>query len=1097
MKIFSNKSIFIFLMLVMIALSGWFGFNTYKAYNSYASSQINTKGSILVEEIDSFINRLESEELNSAIYFGTNGEKNFDKLKEARSNVDKSLNTLLLSLNQDRFTKYAQKLSSIKEDLKFARTTVDTLNGSINETLYETYYKKIFMLLTKQASEIAKVDTSDIVKNYLDLYVQYMLPKENINLEKSLVLSKLLSKTPMNVTDLKVWDNLLIGESLPDIASLKDASTKKALNKIIAVNKYNKIGHNNRIHILYEAGHGKYSVDNKDWNKKLNQKIDYIAKAQDILSVSIKSYFDKNIEAHRQEIIVNAIEAVIALIVLLILFFIYRNVNKDTKLFESTLKDIERVLNAEQQEELKQLIEKKNTNGIYAFLTKTIDEANRAKDLFLANMSHEIRTPLNGIVGFTQLLKSTDLNAEQEEFIGVIESSSENLLMIVNDILDLSKIKADKIELEEIEFNSIEKFESAIESYAARAAEKDIDLRVYIDPHLPRKLIGDPTKISQVMVNLISNAIKFTGLRGVIDVSIVKLSEDENSANIRFAVKDTGIGISDEQKEKIFDAFSQADVSTSRKYGGTGLGLAISSKLVEFMGGKLDINSIEGEGSTFFFNLTLDKVNVQEQEELSDLYEYSVVLALPEDEIADFIDENYAKYAKYRNANFSMKTYDELVEMQENHTLPDVILIDHRYCHRNNELNKCIVFDTKVVLFTTSDQKKNLESIEHKIDRIVYKPANFTKTIKALDVVFDDKQISAEPKAITHNKVQFQNISAMVAEDNSINQKLIQNILNGLGVDVTVVENGKMALEQRQMNEYDIIFMDIQMPIMGGIEATHEIVDYENKNRKHHIPIIALTANALTGDKEKYLKEGMDGYLSKPIELPSLIKVLMQYFSNKAVEVSDEDMDEVTSSDVSEIEAVQELAEDDFVEEIEDATDETEEENVEVLQEEESTTSQENANFVEDNEEKSLEDVAIENINIETLELDEEPEEIKKEIPTTADEIVKEKKADILLYKTTQLAANVYVSILKNLGYSVDIVTASNVFMDKLENNYYSFVLFDVEPFMKIQCLIVDLIKDREAKPFMFISKKEESNACSDVLSQEPIASELKEKLSK
>jgi signal transduction histidine kinase/CheY-like chemotaxis protein len=1090
MKIFSNKSIFIFLMLIMITLSGWFGFNTYKSYISYASSQKNTKGSIVVEAVDEFLNHLDNEEYNSAIYFGSNGEQNFDKLKQVRADVDNALNRLFLQFSKNKFDSNLQKLSSIKEDLKFARTTVDALNGSFKDIVYDVYYKKVFLSLFQEANKIAKADTSDVMKNYLDSYVKYMLPKENISIEKSLVLSKLLSKTPMSMDELKVWDDALINESLPDLSTLKDIDTQKALNKIISKEKYNKIGHNNRVNIFYKAKDGKYNITAKEWSKKLDQKSDYLDKANEILSASIKSYFDKNIAMHKSEVITYLIETIVALLVLLVLFFVYRNLNKDTKLFESTLKDIERVLNAEQQEELKQLIEKKDTNGIYAFLTKTIDEANRAKDLFLANMSHEIRTPLNGIVGFTQLLKSTDLNDEQKEFIGVIESSSDNLLMIVNDILDLSKIKADKIELEEIEFNTFEKFESAIESYAARAAEKDIDLRVFVDPNLPRKLIGDPTKISQVVVNLISNAIKFTGLRGVVDVEIVKKGEDENGVDIKFAVKDTGIGISEEQKEKIFEAFSQADVSTSRKYGGTGLGLAISSKLVEFMGGKLDIDSVEGEGSTFFFTLKLKKAPNQDVElDIPNMSEYDVVLAIPEDEIVDFIDDNYAKYARYCNANFSMKTYDELVEMQKNHTLPDVILIDHRYCHRNNELDKCIVFDTKIVLFTTSDQKKNLEAIEHKIDRIVYKPANFTKTVKALDVVFDEKKEISKPKEAVKN-VYFDNVKAMVAEDNSINQKLIKNILEGLGVEVDLVDNGKIALEQRQINEYDIIFMDIQMPVMGGIEATHAIIDYENKNRKHHIPIIALTANALTGDKEKYLKEGMDGYLSKPIELPALIEILMQYFANKAIEIDSSEVNEDVSSD-----QVVKSDQIDVAEAIEDTNDELESSN-----EEESIQSdtQEVIETVEDtNKDNSLEDAVIENIDVETLELVEEPQEIKKEIPTTADEIVKEKKADILLYKTTKLAANVYASILKNLGFSVDVVTASNVFMDKLENNYYSYVLFDVEPFMKIQCLIVDLIKDREAKPFMFISKKEESNACCDVLSEEPIAGELKEKLSK
>jgi len=1089
MKIFSNKSIFIFLMMVMIVLSGWFGFNTYKSYTSYASSQMNTKGSLAVTAIDEFINYLEQEEVDSAIYFGTNGDKNFNKLKASRADVDKSLNGLLSYLDKNKFYKVKQKIGSIKDDLKFARATVDALNGSIKNIIYDVYYQKIFKVLKEQVQSIANADTSEVMKNYLNIYSAYIFPKENINLEKSMVLSKLLSKTPMSKEELEVWDESLINESLPDISKLQDIDTQKALTKIISIDKYNKIAHNNRIHILYEASNGKYTINDKEWNKKLGQKSEYISKAQDILVASIKSYFDTNIATHKKQVMTNLIETIVSVLVLLVLFFVYRNLNKDTKLFESTLKDIERVLNKEQQEELKALIEKKDTNGIYAFLTRTIDEANRAKDLFLANMSHEIRTPLNGIVGFTQLLKSTDLNDEQKEFIGVIESSSDNLLMIVNDILDLSKIKADKIELEEIEFNSIEKFESAIESYAARAAEKDIDLRVFVDPTLPKKLIGDPTKISQVVVNLISNAIKFTGLRGVVSVSIEKKSEDSDSVDIKFAVKDTGIGISEEQKEKIFEAFSQADVSTSRKYGGTGLGLAISSKLVEFMGGQLDIDSIEGEGSTFFFTLNLKKARtVEEDEELKiDMSGYDVVLALPEEEIADFIDSNYEKYVKYCNAYFSMKTYDELVEMQKNHNLPDVILIDHRYCHRNNELDKCIQFDTKIVLFTTSDQKKNLEPIENQIERIVYKPANFTKTVKALDIAFDKKQVEETKKATTAN-VKFKDIKAMVAEDNSINQKLIKNILNGLGVDVTLVDNGKMALEQRQMNEFDIIFMDIQMPVMGGIEATHAIIDYENKNRKHHIPIIALTANALTGDKEKYLKEGMDGYLSKPIELPSLIEVLMQYFSNKSIEaVEDEVVEFIDSS----------IVDDEPIASSEDDTTDTKEtiEEVEVETELETNVEEESKADVEAIEDETTEDdEAVETIQEDFIAIEEPP---KKVIPTTPDEIVKEKKADILLYKTTSLAANVYASILKNLGFSVDIVSASNVFMDKLENNYYTYVLFDVEPFMKIQCLIVDLIKDREAKPFMFISEKEKSNACCDVLSQEPIASELEEKLSK
>jgi len=1047
MRLFSNKSIFFVLILAMMVLSGWFGYNAFISYKEYINSQANTKGSVLVESIDDFINTLEQEEINSAIYFGSNGRDNFNKLKKVRLEVDDSLNQLLKELKTLKGLKSISQLDSISKDLKFARTKVDALNGSFGNIIYDLYHNKIFNPFYQTLQEIASSDTSAIIKNYLKTYALYMVPKENLYIENSLIVSKILSKTKMDNKELELWDKAIINETLPNLDILKDLKVKKALHKVVSVEKYNKLALSNRINILYDSINGKYTTSIKEWTKKLSKKTEYVIKSQELLNASIKSYIENNIASHKEEVITNLIETVVSLLVLIILFFVYRNITKNVQLFESTLKDIERVLNSEQQEELKNLIEKKDTNGIYEFLTRTIDESNKAKDLFLANMSHEIRTPLNGIVGFTQLLKSTDLNDEQEEFISVIESSSENLLMIVNDILDLSKIKADKIEIEEIEFNAVEKFESAIESYAARAAEKDIDLRVFVDPTLPKKLIGDPTKISQVVVNLISNAIKFTGSRGVVSVSIENNGIKDGKVDIKFSVSDTGIGISEEQKEKIFEAFSQADVSTSRKYGGTGLGLAISSKLVEFMGGKLDIESVEGEGSTFFFDLELDIPSSEiEKLEVPNLHAYRVGLALPEEEVANFIDPNFERYAKYLGARFEMITYDRLVEMSKAE-LPDVLLIDHRYCHRNNELEKCIEFDTKIILFTTSDQKRNIESVEDKLDRIVYKPANLSKTTKALEVVFDESKKESLPSIkVLKDNVKFENLNVLVAEDNAINQKLIKNILNGLGINVSIANNGQEAYELRQTNDFDVIFMDIQMPVLGGIEATQKIIEYENQNRKHHIPIIALTANALTGDKEKYLKAGMDNYLSKPIELPALKSVLMEYCANKAIVLEEE-----SSQDNDNIQ---------------------EEAIVNKEQSLENKSTKDETNSIKEEEIKKVEDVKE-----------------KIETPRTID-------ADILLYKSTSLAASVYASVLKNLGYSIDVVSDESEFMDDIENKSYNYILFDVEPFINIQCLIVDLIHDNGAKPFMFVSKQTDIEPCCEVLSSEPVADELKNKLS-
>jgi len=1063
MKLFSNKSIFLVLIISMLGLVGWFGYNTYNSYILYTKSKTNTEGSLLVEQVNEFIEQLTQEELNSAIYFGTSGQQKFQELKTSRINVDAKFASLKSALNTKKFSKYLKELDGIDGDLKYARAKIDSLNGTYKEVLDSVYYQKIFNVLYSLAKDISSSDSSEIVKNYLSTYLNYISVDKSISMEKALILDKLLSKSKFNNTELEFWNTLILNENLPNIDNLKDTKLKATLRKLVSQDHYNELVNKARLDVLYNARHGVYDLKPKVWSEKLNTLEEYMTESLSLIESSLKSHFEHKLLASQDEFKQNAIKTGAVFFVLLILMLIYRNISRSTQLFESTLKDIERVLNAEQQEELKYLVERKDTNGIYAFLTRTIDESSKAKDLFLANMSHEIRTPLNGIVGFTQLLKSTELNAEQEEFISVIESSSENLLMIVNDILDLSKIKANKIEIENIEFSTIDKFESSIESYAARAVEKNIDLRVFINPTLPRKIVGDPTKISQVIVNLISNAIKFTDNGGVISVDIDKVAETDNDVSIKFSVADTGIGISKEQKDKIFEAFSQADISTSRKYGGTGLGLAISSKLVSFMGGELDIHSVEGEGSTFFFTLTLKKAEVQPKDHIIKMEnKVRVALVVPEEDMVASVDRNYKAYVEYTGAKFEVVPYAHILKM---HTLPDIVFIDHRYCDKEEDIQKCLSLDTKKVVFIASDHKKDIEKFESDIDSIVYKPSNLSRTTKALEVLFEPEKKEDVKVEQQTQQMSFDNVKALVAEDNAINQKLIKNILNALGIDVVFANNGQEAFEHRQNSEFDIIFMDIQMPVMGGIDATKHIIEYEEKNRKHHIPIIALTANALKGDKEKYLKAGMDGYLSKPIELDALKTVLMQYFSKslKTDYIEDKnDSDDLNNN----------VEEDNSSNEILHLNDESSIEDV--------------VETKEDTLTKDESDQMIQSLN----------EEVETDEKTVEDniELSKEKSADILLFKSTKLSSNLYASLLKNLGYTLEVINSSDEFMDKVENQYYDFVLFDVDSFENIYCLIVDIIKDRGAKAFVFESKKI-SEVCCDVLSSKPEAQELKEKL--
>jgi signal transduction histidine kinase/CheY-like chemotaxis protein len=385
-----------------------------------------------------------------------------------------------------------------------------------------------------------------------------------------------------------------------------------------------------------------------------------------------------------------------------------------------------------------------------------VELENKTTELFLASMSHEIRTPLNGIIGLTEVLDDTPLTQEQKEFVSMIRESSNNLRVIVNDILDVSKMNAGKMELESIPFNLFSKIESSVGIFKSKIDEKDITLHISTDSKIPTMVIGDPTRLSQVIINLVSNALKFTNRGGKIDVTTKYLNLENDEVTFKVLVSDSGIGLSNEQQERIFEAYSQATASTTRKSGGTGLGLTISSKIMKSMGTELKVKSQEGKGATFYFVLTLK-------------------------------------------------------------------------------------IDTK--------------SLENEAKK---------------------RELEKEDSKDTHS---FTNMNVLVAEDNPINQKLIKIVLENFGLSVTLTANGQEAYDARVNGNYGMIFMDIQMPVMGGVESASKIIEYEKKNNLKHIPIIALTANALPGDREKYIKEGMDDYATKPLDVKVLEKLIAQYCS--------------------------------------------------------------------------------------------------------------------------------------------------------------------------------------------------------------------------
>jgi signal transduction histidine kinase/CheY-like chemotaxis protein len=966
---------------------------------------------------------------------------------------------------------------NLKNSLQDIRYSIDSVEDiKLVMLLDGEYSKNIIQPINQYWKDLSSYVEEDD-KNYMKFLLSLQELDNNSMIETTLGAYFLSTKKSFTSRELSSWDKYMSLSVMPEIKNYRDLNNiKDDINSIFEIEKsFDLIDRIDkmRIDILLGNSIGEYDVNLNEWisANAEKQKMFKIAKNITISYLSKKS--KKNLLSH--EIVLLSSLAVIIFVLIILILTVRKSMNKSKEEEEALRVMMEEIsiLTAKSKKEvfseniLKDFSDKKQ---IYAYISSILkllhekelqaEEANTAKDLFLANMSHEIRTPLNGIVGFTQLLKESPLTPDQQEFITIIENSSDNLLAIVSDILDLSKISANKMELESISFDIFEKVESAVETFVAKADEKRIELGVYIDPNLPQTLVGDPTKLSQVLINLISNAIKFTPTDGHINLIMEYISEDDDNVTIRFAVKDSGIGINEDQRTKIFQAFTQADSSTSREFGGTGLGLTISFTIVQYMGGELDVASAPGEGAEFFFTIALKK-DKEAKALVYPKYEgINVGLALPNTSIERQIDINLKTYIEQIHANFKIYSYDELLNGNQATVLPDIMFIDHSFAKKAQEINMFAKLDTYIILMTTGSLKRIIDAQNHSFLTMIHKPMTMSKTLRLVESFDSGDVIEAKVEESNLHTNQFNHINALVAEDNLINQKLILVTLENFGLEVTLASNGKEALEHRKNEVYDIIFMDIQMPIMNGMEATKAIIQYEEEENLEHIPIIALTANALKGDKEKYIEAGMDGYASKPLNLLEIKKIIGEYFPDEEEDEGESKPKSLATPTpiLSDNENKEDGDEDEEFDEYEDEIDEDE--------------------FEED--------------EFEDYEEDDDDEEYNED---DNEYVAVEKECDILLYNEMSLQSQVYSRILKGLGYDVEIVNDDDTFLDKLESGIYIYALYDSTCFENMPCMIADIARDANTVPLVFVSEKPEDGFCADILERNLDSSSIKDKL--
>jgi signal transduction histidine kinase/ActR/RegA family two-component response regulator len=849
MKISIRTAIHILTFSVFLVMLGSAYF-LYTSYYKYRDSQKLVKYVKYSNSLSKLLINISNEKVKSDIYAITKNSIPFlkDQLKEARVVTDNSIKELKKQITIAEFKPLFEQLSKIntirKDNDKFKhvdeyfRNIINTILLYQKRLLQFSYMQEIKADIDISLALTKAIKNNIIENNIISSYLakDEIIPENKFNqLKKDIQIAD--ASLPIDTLTIDIYKNI---DKLKYKVNLNDLIENRKIVDYINLHYYNS-----------NEFYG-YTIDTMDWDSVLRDHIYYLNMMRNNVNDFIVKKAFKLESMNLHILIISAIIFIFSLLLQIGSYFIIRGVQNNINSLSSLLNKLAKIIGIDVDLDISTTIGQYRAYHIIEESMEKLEEekekaneANKAKSLFLANMSHEIRTPINGVMGFIELLKMTKLDNLQLDYLNTIDISAKNLLLIINQILDLSKIESDKMELYIEDFDPCKEFSDVINIFSAKAMQENIALVTYIDPDLPQVIKGDVLKLTEVITNLINNAIKFTSRGGEVTVRILKKKIKDNKVKIYFEVKDTGIGMTPEQIKKIFEPFTQADSSTTKHYGGTGLGMTIVKKYIEMMGSDIKVASKYKEGTTFYFDLDFEIENSIKC--IIDILNYKIDLLADSSSLTQSLKFYLDKFSiPYRE----IKSIDDMKSQ--------LLFISDFEFDRFDILKQRGI---KYVYFANVGNNQKPSALG-----VLCYPLFPISLHKYLNEIFTKHQ------PLNFNPLKFK--KALIVEDNIINQRLMKIILDDLEIENSIAKNGKEAVDLYMKGRYDFIFMDLSMPIMDGFEATKVIRQYESDNSLKKVPIIALTSNVLEKDREAFFEAGGSEFLAKPTTQTVLISTI-------------------------------------------------------------------------------------------------------------------------------------------------------------------------------------------------------------------------------